>query len=206
MKITQLLLSTAVQPPRSPPGDGPLAGTGTEQPPARLGWTDGLPGGCPACRRPGLGSGQGMPVSRLTSFSLSPREHLRKLFHVLSFRDVLAAVPAHAGHPWTHKSQTHRASPLLLLPRAWVQPCMVAALLLETPPWLSVHGQAGAGSWPRSHCLSRAVAQVSPAAVTCCWPALCALQTAHHRCLQQTSAVPACGHPGSGTRCQSHHL
>lgn len=104
------------------------------------------------------------------------------------------------------QKQTPRASPLLLLPRAWVQPCMVAALLLETPPWLSVHGQAGAGSWPRSHSLSRAVAQVSPAAVTCCWPALGVLQRAHHRCLQQTSAVPACGHPGSGTRCQSHHL
>lgn len=46
-----------------------------------------------------------MPVSRLTSLPLNPREHLRKFFHVLSFRDVLSAVPAHAGHPWTHKSK-----------------------------------------------------------------------------------------------------
>lgn len=77
---------------------------------------------------------------------------------------------------WTHKSQTHRGSLLLLLPRAWSgrdgsSLAMVAALLLETPPWLSIHGRAGAPSWPHSHYLSWAVAQVSPAAVACC-PAL----------------------------------
>lgn len=56
---------------------------------------DGLAGGFPACWRPGLGSGQGIPVSRLLILSLSLREHLGKLFHVLSFRDVPSAVPAH---------------------------------------------------------------------------------------------------------------
>lgn len=149
-------------------------------------------------------------MSRLLILSLSLREHLRKLFHVLPFRDVPSAVPAH-DHLLGILGPT-KAKPIGDHPsfscqglEGWkrrLQPCN-GGCTSTGDSTIGLHPQPSWGSLP-GHPPVMGSGTDEPCC--CCLLVCLALQTAHHRCLQQPGAVPACGHPGSGTRRQSHHL
>jgi len=156
MKITQLLLRAAVQPPRSPAGDGPLAGTGGEQPPACQGRT-GQASGFPA--RPGVSSGWETPASGLPTPCVHHGSARARLFHALSSRDVLPGVPAHAlpsGHPQPPETQIQGGLPLLPLLRAWSgwdRPSItVAAVHPKRDPAMALRPRPSLAALPFQRC------------------------------------------------------
>lgn len=120
MKITQLLLCAAVQPPRSPPGDGPLAGTGGEHR-RHVGDGPGPTFGLPRVAGAGGQLGAGDAAIGAACPMGMPWEQLREASPCALLQGWAISGPCRCphGHPQPPKTQIQEGLPLLSPPRAW---------------------------------------------------------------------------------------